>query len=118
MSKRPVHLAGPEHYRLAEWLAGSALLDGTHPDGSPIVRCDEMESIALAQVHATLALAAAVAGLDAIEGPAGDSATGRLAEDGRGREPAGPVRCCDHCWDDPPAGHVCPRCGREATTSA
>ena len=21
---------------------------------------------------------------------------------------------CDHCHDDPPKGHVCPRCGRAA----
>ena len=22
---------------------------------------------------------------------------------------------CDHCKDDPPAGHTCPRCGRAST---
>jgi hypothetical protein len=43
---------------------------------------DQVPTLAAAQVHATLALAAAVAGLDAIEGPGGGSATGRTAYDG------------------------------------
>lgn len=72
---------GPSHYRQAERLAAGVTLDATHPDGSPVVRQDEPATIALAQVHATLALAAATATLDASEGPGGGSATGRTAED-------------------------------------
>lgn len=54
-------MTGPEHYQQAERLAAGVTLSGTHPDGSPIVRSDEPQTIALAQVHATLALAAATA---------------------------------------------------------
>jgi hypothetical protein len=56
---------GLEHYRLAERLIAAVTLFGTHPDGSPIIRSDEPHTIALAQVHATLALAAAT-GIDRI----------------------------------------------------
>jgi hypothetical protein len=52
---------GLEHYRQAEQLIAAVTLPGMHPDGSPVVRADEPETIALAQVHATLALAAATA---------------------------------------------------------
>lgn len=52
-------MTGPDHYREAERLIAAVTLDGTHPDGSPLIRSDEPQTIALAQVHATLALAAA-----------------------------------------------------------
>lgn len=53
-------MTGPEHYREAERLI--ATLDhGDHGDGSPIVRADDTAAILLAQVHATLADAAATA---------------------------------------------------------
>jgi hypothetical protein len=48
------------HREQAERLIDGVTLDGTHPDGSPIVRSDEPQSIALAQVHATLALVDAI----------------------------------------------------------
>lgn len=79
---------GPQHYREAERLIAAVTLDGTHPDGSPFIRSDEPQTIALAQVHATLALAAATAGLDATEGPNGGSATGRTADDATAWEQA------------------------------
>ncbi len=50
-------MTGPEHYAEAErCLAGVAM--GNHQDGSPNFRTDEPETLAAAQVHATLALAA------------------------------------------------------------
>jgi hypothetical protein len=52
-------VTGPEHYKVAESLLAAATLSGEHPDGSPIIRKDEPEALAAAQVHATLALAAA-----------------------------------------------------------
>ena len=54
-------MTGPEHYREAERLIAAVTMDSTHPDGSPVIRSDEPETIALAQVHATLALAASTA---------------------------------------------------------
>ncbi len=54
-------MTGPEHYQAAERLLAGVTLDATHPDGSPVIRADEPETIAAAQVHATLALAAATA---------------------------------------------------------
>ena len=53
-------MTGPEHYAAAEaCLAGVRL--GEDTDGSPRFRTDEPETLAAAQVHATLALAAATA---------------------------------------------------------
>ena len=68
---------GPEHYREAERLAEQSL-NADYGDEE-----FRMRLAAVAQVHATLALAAATAELNAIEGPGGGSATGRLAEQGR-----------------------------------
>lgn len=56
-------MTGPEHYREAERLLADARHDG--PDGVAYLR---PENIAAAQVHATLALAAATAMNDAQEG--------------------------------------------------
>lgn len=67
-------MTGPEHYRTAERLI-AALRD------VPLGSEKESALLAEAQVHATLALAAAVAGLDAHEGPGGGSATGRTLTD-------------------------------------
>lgn len=55
---------GPEHYREAETLARAARArhDGeplSHPNGEPILTSEAAEYAELAQVHATLALAAA-----------------------------------------------------------
>ncbi|MFC8583341.1 hypothetical protein ACFUGD_02010 [Streptomyces sp. NPDC057217] len=50
-------MTGPEHYRKAEQLLAEATTDG--PEGVYFVR---PENLAAAQVHATLALAAAAAG--------------------------------------------------------
>lgn len=67
---------GPEHYREADVILTSD--DGTCEYGCPHSGCvHEMAHLARAQVHATLALAAAVGGLDATEGPNGGAATGR-----------------------------------------
>ena len=54
-------MTGPEHYSEAERLLAGVTMGTTHPDGSPVIRSDEPETIAAAQVHATLALAAAFA---------------------------------------------------------
>jgi hypothetical protein len=54
-------MTGPEHYAAAEQLLAGVTPDATHPDGSQVIRADEPETIAAAQVHATLALAAATA---------------------------------------------------------
>jgi hypothetical protein len=61
-------MTGPEHYARAERLIAGVTMDGTHPDSSAIIRNDEPETIAAAQVHATLALAAATALKDGDEG--------------------------------------------------
>jgi len=53
-------VTGPEHYREAERLLAGVTPGSTHPDGSPVIRSDEPETIAAAQVHATLALAVAI----------------------------------------------------------
>lgn len=68
---------GPQHYVAAEQALDAAY---QAEGGSDI----ERYYLASAQVHATLALAAATAGLDAAEGPGGGSATGRTAEDAKG----------------------------------
>ena len=54
-------MTGPEHYSEAERLIAGVRMSGTHPDGSAIIRSDEPETIAAAQVHATLALVMAIA---------------------------------------------------------
>ena len=46
-----------EHYAEAQRFLRSVTLDTMHPDGSPVVRQDEISTIAVAQVHATLAVA-------------------------------------------------------------
>ena len=56
-------MTGPEHWKQAERLIAGVTLSGTHPDGSPIIRSDEPQTIALAQVHATLALVDMVGGV-------------------------------------------------------
>ena len=71
-------MSGPEHYRAAEDLLETAV------DGGNVDTEYEDRLTARAQVHATLALAAATAGLDAIEGPNGGSATGRGVDDAIG----------------------------------
>lgn len=48
---------GPQHYAEAERLAGSI----THPDAGKMTLDEHKISLAAAQVHATLALAAAMA---------------------------------------------------------
>jgi len=68
---------GPEHYQESENLAEQAAR-AADKGAEGVARL----LIGLAQVHATLALAAATAGLDAHEGPGGGSATGRTAVDG------------------------------------
>jgi hypothetical protein len=66
---------GPEHYREAEQhLKYAAECGATDPR-------TETLHLAYAQVHATLAHVAAVATMDATEGPNGGSATGRTVED-------------------------------------
>jgi hypothetical protein len=67
-------MTGPEHYREAERLIEPGEQDANEPE---LV----LRDIAIAQVHATLALAAATAQLDAYEGPGGGSATGRSFSD-------------------------------------
>jgi len=77
-------MTGPEHYRRAEYLLESAheqLATVTHDVFDARLLAVQV-SMATAQVHATLALAAAVGGLDAAEGPGGGSATGRVYADG------------------------------------
>jgi len=70
-------VTGPEHYRAAEQFLEYArnLYGGNQEMGAANV------AASIAQAHATLAVTAALAGLDAHEGPGGGSATGRtLAE--------------------------------------
>lgn len=69
-------MTGPEHYREAEKILAAckdADADAATADVAILLR--------FADVHATLAVAAALAGLDAAEGPGGGSATGRMTED-------------------------------------
>lgn len=60
-------MTGPEHYREAQRLAKAARAtaqDGQaldHPNGQPILDAEAAAYAALAQVHATLALAAGMA---------------------------------------------------------
>lgn len=65
---------GPERYRKAKELLGFA--DNCKRGGA-----QELSILLEAQANATLALAAAVGGLDAIMGPGGGSATGRTTQD-------------------------------------
>lgn len=85
-------MTGPEHYKEAERLLrlasdyGVAVMNHAQNIGitSADLQAAGTQSVYLvgaAQVHATLALVAATAELDAAEGPNGGSATGRLAED-------------------------------------
>lgn len=67
-------MTGPEHYRQAERLIAAVTLDDGH-----LIE-DDPNVIALAQVHATLALAAATAELDAFPVGDGVAATGRDSE--------------------------------------
>lgn len=62
---------GPEHYRTAE-----NLLSGQR--SAPRGTAEDRSVLAEAQVHATLALAAAVGALDSFAGPIDGYATGRL----------------------------------------
>ena len=64
---------GPDHYRQAEHLLSQ------EASAKHTATADRI--IAEAQVHATLALAAATAELDAYVGPDDSSATGRSAEE-------------------------------------
>lgn len=65
---------GPEHYAAAEDCLSYVADHSSFPERHQLY-------LAKAQVHATLALAAAVAGLDASEGPGGGSTLGRRPED-------------------------------------
>lgn len=80
-------MTGPEHYKAAEELLQR---DRQVPmDGVTYVVPGPSElDLAEAQVHATLALVAAMAQLDAYEGPAGGSSTGRSAAEARAWESA------------------------------
>lgn len=91
-------MTGPEHYLEAERLLTQAKAEDQRLTGqamSPEVAAQTHltlnRMVADAQVHATLALAAATAGLDAIEGPGGGSATGRGNADWNGWIDAGAV---------------------------
>jgi hypothetical protein len=68
-------MTGPEHYLLAEALA--ALVERENPETGGVIGRRFAQTLQLSQIHATLALAAATAELDADEGPGGGSATGR-----------------------------------------
>lgn len=83
---------GPEHYKEAERLLrlasdldisviGHAQNHGVTAAELQASAAQSANLVGAAQVHATLALVAATAELDAAEGPNGGSATGRLAED-------------------------------------
>lgn len=65
---------GPEHYRKAEELLDILVNVERGAEAEPGI-------IAEAQVHATLALAAALGALDATEGPNGGAALGRQSSD-------------------------------------
>lgn len=67
---------GPEHYQEAEKLLDAAIRyrPGTEPAEAQV-------DVALAQVHATLALAAAVGTLDAYQGPINGYSLGRSDSD-------------------------------------
>lgn len=69
-------MTGPEHYREAERLTSVGDLGHVGPGSQP-----EATNIALAQVHATLALAAATASNDAVTGmgPSDHRAWARVA---------------------------------------
>ena len=72
-------MTGPEHYKEAQRLAAGAQ---NVMDVAPIDGLTRVECAALAQVHATLALAAAVGTLDAFNID-GQAATGRRVDDGK-----------------------------------
>ena len=65
-------MTGPEHYREAERLLQPIAVDG--PPGAWVVEPSGTAAIAMAQVHATLALAAATA-YPAVKDYFGDEAT-------------------------------------------
>lgn len=73
-------MTGPEHYRRAEYLIASAWRKGG-PDGDDYIRTDGQRDalLATAQVHATLALAAATAAND--PDPDGCGQPARVAAD-------------------------------------
>jgi hypothetical protein len=64
---------GPDHYRAAEGWLSEVRHDTRTPESS--------QALAAAQVHATLALAAAVGTLDAHAAGVSGAATGRIPED-------------------------------------
>lgn len=71
-------MTGPEHYREAERLLTrnrTEDYDGTEY----VVSVPSDRDLVEAQVHATLALAAATAELDVYEGPTGHDGTGRTS---------------------------------------
>lgn len=83
-------MTGPEHYKEAERLIEIAAKlsmktvqhakeNGADAGEMQVMASHSANFLAEAQVHATLALAAATAELDAAEGPNGGSATGRLS---------------------------------------
>lgn len=73
-------MTGPEHYREAEKWLGYAKQWWESGDDR-IGAATAVAAAAIGQVHATLAHTAAIAGLDAAEGPGGGSATGRTTKD-------------------------------------
>lgn len=76
---RIVIMTGPEHYRESERLLEHAeKIQRSEAFGSVL------NFVRTANVHALLALAAAVGGLDAVAGPATGSATGRVMNDSEG----------------------------------
>jgi hypothetical protein len=54
-------MTGAEHYLAAEGLRAGATLEGSHPDGSPLIRQGETDALLAAVAHSVLALAAATA---------------------------------------------------------
>ena len=60
MSNEDGHLTGPEHYREAENMLGYVYC-GANNDGAPLADHEVPALLARAQIHATLALAAASA---------------------------------------------------------
>lgn len=69
-------MTGPEHYRRAEQHIAAVTTGHTRTNGLPVIEHGSTDEIALAQVHATLALAAATAELEMRAG----KATGRTPE--------------------------------------
>jgi hypothetical protein len=78
---------GPEHYRAAEEILADAQkvknTMATEGDWEPLEVAAALQTrYGEAQVHATLALAAATAELDTYEGPTGGTGTGRSVRQG------------------------------------